>query len=74
MPSPKDKEKLIEVVEYWNKEDKVYEFMLATEFDKKQAGLPYEVMMKDTVAPFVIVKDRKDIKWVAQKRWIDKTN
>lgn len=62
----------VEIIEYWNGKEKVYEMMLSSEFDKKRAGLPYEVFVRDTIPPFVIRDSFPEHEWIGQKRMTEK--
>lgn len=65
------KNDLIEIIEYWNVKEEVYEIMLSAEFYKKQRGEEYTVLNKSNISPFAIMEDRKDIEWVAQKQLLE---
>jgi hypothetical protein len=63
----------IEVVQYWNNRDELYEFMLASEWEKKMKGLEYCVIDRSNKIPFVILDiELKKADWIAEKKHIPK--
>lgn len=58
-----DENQIIEIVEYWNKVEQLFEVMLASEYEKKMLKLPYETLHSTNVPPFIIT-DHRQYKWL----------
>ena len=64
------KEDKIEIIEYWNKVDKVYEKMLGTEYDKKMKGEKYSVLYEASEPPWVTFgEELNEAPWLMTKKF-----
>lgn len=68
---PTNMKNKVEILEYWNKIDKVYEKMLGSEYDKKMRGEKYEVFIRANSPPWVIFgEELEEAPWLMTKKFM----